>query len=308
MANIDARVRLEAFEWLKEQCLIYGDTLPRKILEQGFIVDSTRVPLIGPQGIFIPKILGEIPLTITTSPNSPYADEHTPDGFLMYRYRGTNPQHRENVGLRTAMIRKIPLIYLFGVVPGKYLPSWPVYIMGDDPTTLTFKVAVDEKQTLAEQSPISSAYVARSNSEEDAKRRYLTVQTRQRLHQQQFRERVLQAYHEQCAMCRLRHPELLEAVHIIPDSEPKGDPVVPNGISLCNLHHTAFDRYVLGIRPDFVVEVRRDVLEEEDGPMLRHGLQAMNNQKIILPRSASNRPDPDRLELRYNKFKNFMPN
>lgn len=308
MADIDTRVRLAAFKWLEDQCHIYGETLPRKILEQGLMFESKRVPLIGPQGIFIPKILGEIPLTITTSPNSPYADEHTPDGFLMYRYRGTNPQHRENAGLREAMIKKIPLIYLFGVVPGKYLPSWPVYIVGDDPTTLTFKVAVDEKQSPEGQSLIPSAYTARSNSEEDAKRRYLTVQTRQRLHQQQFRERVLQAYQEQCAMCRLRHPELLEAVHIIPDSEPTGDPVVPNGISLCNLHHTAFDRFVLGIRPDFVVEVRRDILEEEDGPMLQHGLQALNNQKIMLPRSAPNRPDPDRLKVRYEKFKHFTPN
>jgi hypothetical protein len=29
----------------------------------------------------------------------------------------------------------------------------------------------------------------------------------------------------------------------------------------------------LGIRPDLVVEVRRDVLEETDGPMLKYGLQ-----------------------------------
>ena len=105
MADIDTKVRLATFKWLEEQCLVHGDTLPRKILEQGFVFESTRVPLIGPQGIFKPAILPEVPLTITTSPNSPYKDEHTPDGFLMYRYRGTNPQHRENVGLREAMLR-----------------------------------------------------------------------------------------------------------------------------------------------------------------------------------------------------------
>ena len=73
------------------------------------------------------------------------------------------------------------------------------------------------------------------------RRRYATSQVRHRLHQQGFRERVLAAYREQCAMCRLRHPELLEAAHIIPDTEPGGDPIVPNGLSLCRLHHGAFD-------------------------------------------------------------------
>jgi len=308
MTDIDTEVRLAAFKWLEEQCLVYGETLPRKILEQGMIYELTRVPFIGPQGIFKPAILPEIPLSITTSPNSPYKDEHTPDGFLMYRYRGTDPQHRENVGLREAMIRKTPLIYLFGVVPGKYLPTWPVYIVGADPEALTFKVAVDEKLAGLVLPRTTSGYETRSNSDEDAKRRYLTVQTRQRLHQSRFRERVLAAYREECAMCHLRHPELLEAVHIIPDADPEGEPVVPNGISLCNLHHTAFDRYVLGIRPDYVIEVRGDILEEEDGPILRHGLQALNNQRIILPRASADYPDPKRLDNRYQKFKVFIPN
>lgn len=306
MVDIGIKVRLAAFKWLEERCLIYGDTLPRKILEQGFIFESSRVPLVGPSGIFKPAAL-QLPLSITTSPNSPYKDEYTPEGYLLYKYRGTDPGHRDNRGLAEAMIRKTPLIYFFGISEGKYVPAWPVYIVGADPDDLTFRVAVDDKQA-AKILPPEAPYGAREESEDDAKRRYLTIETRHRLHQQRFREQVLEAYREQCAMCRLRHPELLEAIHIIPDSEPKGDPVVPNGISLCNLHHTAFDRFVLGIRPDYVIEVRKDVLEEEDGPILRHGLQALNHQKLILPRSVADRPDPDRLENRYEKFKSFSSN
>jgi putative restriction endonuclease len=308
MTDIDTKVRLAAFKWLEEQCQIYGDTLPRKVLEQGFIFQSKQIHLIGPQGIFIPKGLS-IPLTITTSPNSPYDDKDIGDGLFHYKYRGTDGQHRENKGLREAMIRKIPLIYLFGIGVGKYVPEWPVEIVEDNPSALTFTVAVDEKKNwFGESNAVKGTYPLRNETDIDAKRRYLTVQTRQRLHQQRFRERVLQAYQEQCAMCRLRHPELLEAIHIIPDSEPKGEPIVPNGISLCNLHHTAFDRFVLGIRPDYIIEVRGDILEEEDGPMLRHGLQALNNQKIILPRSRKDCPDPDRLSDRYEKFKKFILN
>jgi putative restriction endonuclease len=51
------------------------------------------------------------------------------------------------------------------------------------------------------------------------------------------------------------HLELLEAAHILPDSDPRGEPIVSNSVALCTLHRAAFDRYVLGIRPDLVVDV-----------------------------------------------------
>lgn len=58
------------------------------------------------------------------------------------------------------------------------------------------------------------------DSEDEARRKYITSSVRNRLHQRGFRERVLSAYKEQCALCRLRHRELLDAAHIIPDNEP----------------------------------------------------------------------------------------
>ena len=90
---------------------------------------------------------------------------------------------------------------------------------------------------------------------------------KQRMHQREFRQRVRRAYREQCAICRLRHEELLDAAHILPDGHPRGEPVVPNGLALCKPHHAAFDRHVLGVRPDLTVELRPDVLREPDGPM-----------------------------------------
>ena len=137
---------------------------------------------------------------------------------------------------------------------------------------------------------------------EGARREYITSAFRRRVHQRSFRERVLKAYQEQCALCRLRHEELLDAAHIIPDADPEGEPIVQNGLSLCKLHHAAYDRNFLTIRPDYIIEVRRDVLEEEDGPMLRHGLKGMHGNRIILPKSVGQRPDPARLERRYEQF------
>ena len=97
----------------------FGDVLPRKTLAQGFVLNDTRVPLLGPQGIFKPAVL-EVPLSITTAPSGPYDDSFGPE-LLRYRYRGTDPSHRDNVGLRLALEHRLPLVYFFGLMPGKYL-------------------------------------------------------------------------------------------------------------------------------------------------------------------------------------------
>jgi putative restriction endonuclease len=103
----------------------------------------------------------------------------------------------------------------------------------------------------------------------------------------------------------LRHEELLDAAHIIPDGEEGGDPIVPNGLSLCKLHHAAFDRQFLAIRPDYIIVIRADILKEKDGPMLLHGLKAMHNRGIILPRVVKERPSPVLLERRYERFQSL---
>lgn len=302
---LEHRVRQAAFRWLDEQIEIHGDVLPRSLLAGGFLYQEQRVPLLGPQGIFKPRLL-ELPLSITTIPSGPYEDGYTPEGLLLYRYRGNDPQHRDNVGLRHCMTHRIPLVYFHRVVEGKYLVVWPVFVVGDNPATLTFKVEMDDAKYLGNSLTDHSAVFRVEDDATEARRSYITATVRQRVHQRTFRERVLHAYQEQCALCRLHHEELLDAAHIIPDSEPDGDPVVPNGLALCKLHHAAFDRQFLGIRPDYVVEIRRDILEEEDGPMLLHGLKGMHQRRIILPRSSRDRPDTELLARRYNKFMEMM--
>ena len=122
---------------------------------------------------------------------------------------------------------------------------------------------------------------------------------RRRLHQRAFRERVLLAYRNQCALCRLRHSELLDAAHIVPNAEPEGEPVVRNDIALCRLHHAAFDRFFLAVRPDRIIEVRRDILKESDGPTLQHAIQGLHGQPIVLPRRSEEQPA---IEFLYERF------
>lgn len=125
---------------------------------------------------------------------------------------------------------------------------------------------------------------------------------RRRLHQPDFRRRVLTAYDRQCAICRLRHPELLDAAHIKEDAEG-GEPVVTNGIAMCAIHHRAFDALVLGVTPKYGVEVRRDVLDEKDGPTLLHALQGVHGITMVLPSRTVQRPDAELLEQRYERFR-----
>ena len=127
LGDLDARVRNAAFEFLKEEARRHGtDVLPRSLLAQGFRFDGYRVPILGPQGIFKPAVLPQMPLSITTVPvdegeQAPYRDLIGDDGLLRYCYRGTDPRHRDNVGLRLTMQKQVPLIYCHGVVKGQYV-------------------------------------------------------------------------------------------------------------------------------------------------------------------------------------------
>ncbi len=300
MNELDQRVRLAVFQWLRTQMDLIGEVLPRSLLAEGFVFDGTRVPLLGPQGIFKPRILTDAPLSITTAPRGPYDDAWGAGGLLRYAYRGTDPAHPDNRGLRRAMEHQIPLVYFYGLAPGQYLPAFPVFIVADRLAQLAFDVAVDDIQQLALTHELSSVI---AEERADIRREYVTAVVRRRLHQQAFRARVIEAYRTRCAFCRLRHQELLDAAHITADSDATGEPVVSNGLSLCKLHHAAFDRHFLTVRPDYVIEVRQSILDEEDGPMLLHGLKEMHNHLIILPHEVFLQPDRDRLQERYAAFK-----
>ena len=296
----DRGVRMAAFEFLARRVLAHGEVIPRDVLAQGFTWRGGRVPLIGPQGIFKPAAIHTgIPISFTTVPPSPrkarpYDDEVAED-FVQYRYRGTDPRHPDNAGLRRAMQTQTPLIYFSGVVPGRYLAHWPALVVADDPAALCFTVAIDDPQ------PASIGYQALAGDE--ARRLYVTRLARQRIHQAAFRERVLSAYERACAMCRLRHEELLDAAHILPDSHALGEPLVTNGLALCKLHHAAFDANIVGVRPDLVVHVRDDILAEVDGPMLAHGLQGLQGARISVPKKDLFRPDREFLATRYEMFR-----
>lgn len=292
----DDDVRSSCFAALDVLCAKHGIEVPYAGgLDQGFAFRGRRVPFLNyPKGIYRAAAQrGPAALSVNTSYRSPYDDQETPDGFV-YAYRAGAIDQPDNRALRAARDLQVPIVYFVGTRPGRYRPEWPMYVTPDDPVarvvTLTSGRMVgpyDEREPVLPADPVE--------------RRYAVRETRVRLHQARFRARVLPAYANQCTICRLKEPRLLDAAHIVADAEAAGEPAVPNGLSLCSIHHRAFDEDLVGVSPDYEVRVHPRLLEDEDGPMLDL-LKGAHEKAIVLPRRASSRPDRELLALRFDRF------
>lgn len=292
----DDDVRASCFAALTVLCAEFGSEVPYAGgLDRGFAFRGRRVPFLNrQQGIFRAAAQrGPAALSIQTSVNGPYADSETPDGVL-YDYRGTDPEHRDNRALRAAFELAVPIVHFVGTRVGRYMPLFPRYVVADDPAALRVLVT-DGRMSgpLDEQEP--------TMLESTIERRYLVRETKVRVHQARFRGRVLPAYRDRCAICRLRELRLLDAAHIVGDLELHGEPTVSNGISLCSIHHRAFDHHLVGIDADYTVRVSRRLLEDDDGPMLEL-LKGFHDQRLVIPNAATLRPDRERLAERFDRF------
>jgi putative restriction endonuclease len=292
----DEMLRGACFASLDVLCAQFGDDVPYKSgLDRGFPHAGRRVPFLSPQkGIFRAAIqTGPAALSINTSSKSPYGDAEVDDGYL-YAYRAGSIDQPDNKALRAAHALQVPLVYFVATRPGWYRPLYPSFVAEDDPMAQRVLVSpgrmigpLDEPEPVPLDDPVA--------------RRYAVRETRVRLHQAVFRGRILRAYSSTCTICRLKEVRLLDAAHIAGDLEEKGEPIVPNGLSLCSIHHRAFDQELVGVSPDYTVHVSKRLLEEEDGPMLEL-LKQFHTQPIVVPSRAAWRPDKERLAERFERF------
>jgi putative restriction endonuclease len=236
---------------------------------------------------------GPAALSIQTSAASPYGDEATDADFL-YAYRSGSPDQPDNRALRAAGELGVPIVYFIGTRPGWYRPLYPCYVTGDDSVARRVLVSPGAMQgALDDHDPGPIMDVL--------ERRYAVREVKVRLHQARFRGVVLPAYRDRCSICRLREVRLLDAAHIVADLHAAGEPVVSNGLSLCTIHHRAFDENLVGVSPDYRVHLARRLVEEEDGPML-DVLKRFDGVPIEVPERRVHRPDRDRLALRFDQF------
>jgi putative restriction endonuclease len=290
-------VRAALFEHLDRIVSQTSDEILEWNQTASFAFLGERISIRQTRGRGINKPVGlEGALSITTAftpfgRTPPYVDLQGEDGYARYKYEGTDPETHTNRSMRVCMEFGLPLVYFVGVRQAAYKAIYPMFVIGDNPDKLEFTLG-DNRAEIGRDLTLLTP----------AERMYASKETRVRLHQPIFREQILHAYSSACAVCHLKHVQLLDAAHIISDSKPRGDPVVPNGMALCKIHHAAYDKNFMGIRPDCQIVINSELLEEVDGPMLKYGLQDMHGSKITIPRNYRERPDPDRLEERYAEF------
>ena len=302
-AASDTAIRSAMLRWLDQMVAVHGDVLARSLLMEGFPFGDGHVPAVHPagRGIWKPANL-DTALSILTGLGSPYSD-HFEGDRLAYSYQGSTPESSDNSAVRRAMTSAIPLAYFHAVERGWYLVVTPVLVVGDEPDELRFWIQHEPAGLSIGGASISGSMEGATIASESDRRAYGTRQVEVRLHQRSFRERVLKAYRSRCAMCRLRHRELLDAAHIVPDSDG-GQPVVSNGLALCKIHHAAFDARVIGVDPDgYRLAVREDVLREVDGPMLLHGIQELQGSRLWVPKSADKKPSIEALTTQWRRFR-----
>jgi putative restriction endonuclease len=302
----DAQLRQTAFSHVNRLAALLGGVLDSGHLAGGFEFGGERVPLINPQrGIFKPRQMEHL-LSIKTvfarkGARVWYDDQrevhrqiYAGDDVVDYAFMGTDPNLPDNRWLRDAMQRQIPVIYFLGTSPGRYQPIIPTFIVGWHPERLRVQLAFGALVGASAQAVPPDA----------PERRYALREVKARLHQASFRDAVLDAYRGRCAISRLPEPRLLDAAHIVMDvDEQLGQPVISNGLPLTKIHHAAFDAHLIGIDPDSRIHVSDRLLEIHDGPFLELGLKGIVGHMIQLPRRNEDRPDRDRLAIRFEQFK-----
>jgi putative restriction endonuclease len=301
--ELDSRMRVAAFDHVRRLSEVHAH-LTAAELKPGFAFNGKRVPLINPQrGIFKPHQMRYLLFIKTVFPKPGgkvwYDDQREVhrqifegDETVEYAFMGQNPDAADNRWRREAFENQVPTIYFLGIAPGRYHAMVPIFVIGWDARALKARIAFGM--------PEQAALVPPQNALE---RRYALRAVKHRLHQASFREAVITAYNGRCALSGLPEPLLLDAAHIVVDKDEwLGQPVVPNGIPLSKIHHAAFDAHLIDIDPDYRLHVSERLLGQRDGPMLE-ALKQLKGGTIHLPNRVQDRPDRDRLALRFERFR-----
>ncbi|MEI8067289.1 MAG: HNH endonuclease [Actinomycetes bacterium] len=251
------------------------------------VIDS-QGGIWNPKGPWGPGMEFVATLSINTTNSGKYEDQEMSGGLWRYDYQAGGSAGK-NTKMRKVMEFQFPLLWFVQQENGRYIP-YRVFIISDFPADGYCLIAPDREL----------ASVASSESE--IERRYAERIMKQRLHQPAFRAKVLAAYETKCAICRINHGRLLDAAHIIPDSDQSSTTSVTNGLSLCKIHHAAYDINIVGIDAEYKIHIRYDLMEEVDGPMLEHGFKGADKTELWIPRNVAAQPNPELLSRRFLDF------
>lgn len=125
---------------------------------------------------------------------------------------------------------------------------------------------------------------------------------KERLYTGFFRATVISNFDGRCAVSGLRVPQLIEAAHILSWAEREDLRLVPaNGLALCTILHRAYDADLLGIDPDGLLHVSKQ---------LKHGAKDSLFEKFFndidasahLRKGKRYNPNPAFLDQKFQTF------
>lgn len=114
-----------------------------------------------------------------------------------------------------------------------------------------------------------------------------------------FKDNVNNAYGHKCAICGIQL-ELVEAAHIVPHSHEFGTDEVNNGITLCSLHHKAYDRSLIYFDDEFNILINERKMEYLEKVGKDSGFRKFNSlsfDKIRLPINHILQPNKSNIAL-----------
>jgi putative restriction endonuclease len=286
----ETRIRLEAIHHVRDLRERWV-AVPSSELQQ-FTTSGRRIFLKGQQGIFKPAELTD-PLSITSTLDSPYTDDPIEGSRVLYDFLQESREY-ENEGLKRCAEAELPLLYFLQVKrrPNpEYVIFAPVYVVGWDDASRRFLIDLSEQKpgevvsppAVTRQLTLPVIRTPESPLEiREMSKSYVITTVQRRLYQARFRNAVLAAYRDRCAVCGLRIRALLDAARLVPDREPRPSISVREGLALCAIHHRAFNAHILRFDSDYLVHVElpeRLTIGEGERAMLL----AFEGKKLELP-------------------------
>ena len=280
----------------RELAQAYDDLVPLDRLREGFEHDGQRMSF----GSFYKGIhrstaqRGPAALTLTTSFKDPYADAFdTAGGSFTYAYRAGALDQADNRALRAAFELQTPLVYFRALAPGQYWVVAPMFVTADDPAARM--VVLEPGLPVQDMQP--GGLVSPPTCAPTRPARRATGCTSSASSSTSCAPTATAARSARCASASSSRPRTSS-----PTPRPRASPRWSTA-SRCARSTTSRSTATCSASTPRASSTSPDrLLREIDGPMLRTGLQGFHGGSIAVPRRPQDRPDPHRLELRFERF------
>jgi putative restriction endonuclease len=122
-----------------------------------------------------------------------------------------------------------------------------------------------------------------------------------------FKKLIYDAYKQRCAICGIQL-ELIEAAHIVPYSNEKGNDDPKNGVCLCVLHHKAYDQGLIFFDEEYNIKINENKIEYLEKMGKDGGIQKFLKlmfEKLMLPTSKIYYPSKEYIKIA-NKIRGII--